>query len=193
MPRNGYTEIFEKVFNHQNIVLHLNTKFEKKDVENFDHVFYSGPIDAYFDYKLGRLDYRTLDFVMERDEGDFQGTAVMNYGDINIPYTRISEHKYFTPWEKYDKTIYFKEYSRKCEENDIPYYPIRLTGEQKLLKEYVKLANQENKITFVGRLGTYRYLDMDTTIIEAYEVVEKFLQLEKNEKMPSFVKEPINH
>ena len=191
MPKNGYTELFEKVFDHENIAVHLDSQFKRETVDRYEHVFYSGAIDAYFDYDLGRLDYRTLDFKMERTEGDFQGTAVMNYGDLDIPYTRISEHKYFAPWEEHDKSVYFKEYSRQCEENDIPYYPIHLTGEQTLLQDYVNVANRESNITFLGRLGTYRYLDMDVTIKEAFDVVDMFLSLNKDEDMPSFVVNPL--
>jgi UDP-galactopyranose mutase len=98
----------------------------------------------------------------------------MNYGDINVPFTRISEHKHFTPWESHDKTIYFKEFSQLCNENDIPYYPIRLIKEQILLEKYIAKASNESNVTFVGRLGTYRYLDMDVTIKEALEVADKF-------------------
>lgn len=192
MPQNGYTEIFEKALEHENITLYLNREFKKDECGNYDHVFYSGPLDAYFDYALGRLDYRTLDFKMKRSEGDFQGTAVMNYGDVDVPYTRISEHKYFAPWEEHDKTVYFEEYSRKCNADDIPYYPIRLTGNPPILEEYVELAKKETNTTFVGRLGTYRYLDMDVTIKEALEVSEKFLMLKENEKMSTFSVDPLS-
>lgn len=191
MPKNGYTEVFEKALDHQNITLHFNRVFKREECTNYDHVFYSGALDAYFDYKLGRLDYRTLDFKMQREEGDFQGTAVMNYGDTNIPFTRISEHKHFAPWEEHDKTVYFEEYSRECGSDDIPYYPIRLTGEQLLLKEYIELAEMEKNITFVGRLGTYRYLDMDVTIKEAFDVADKFLTLKESETMTTFVVDPL--
>ncbi|MEM4134579.1 MAG: UDP-galactopyranose mutase [Candidatus Micrarchaeia archaeon] len=188
IPKDGYTPIFEKILDHPNITLLLNSKFERKMTSEFDHIFYSGPIDAFYDYELGQLGYRTLDFIAERAEGDFQGCAVMNYGDIEVPYTRITEHKYFTPWNNYEKTIFFKEYSRQCTLEDIPYYPIRLAKEQDLLKKYVKKASTERKVTFVGRLGTYRYLDMDITIKEALEVAEKF----KNyNELPPFVINPL--
>ena len=191
MPKNGYTELFEKVFSDKNINLFLKTKFLKDQATEYKHVFYSGAIDEYFNYSLGRLSYRTLDFKMKRADGDFQGTAVMNYGDVNIPYTRISEHKHFAPWEKHEKTVYFEEYSRLADLNDIPYYPIRLTGEQTLLVKYISLANQESNITFLGRLGTYRYLDMDVSIKEAFEVIQKYLALDDKNSMPSFVANPL--
>ena len=188
MPKDGYTDIVSSMLNHPNITVKLSTFFSKDMIDEYEHVFYSGPIDAFFDYELGRLGYRTLDFVMEKADGDFQGCAVMNYGDESVPYTRISEHKHFTPWEKHEQTLYFKEYSRLCTQNDIPYYPIRQTQEQEMLKQYVSKANNETKVTFVGRLGTYRYLDMDVTIKEALEVADLFLE---KQTAPAFVVDPL--
>lgn len=192
MPRDGYTAIVEKILDHPNISVRLGTQFSRAQVKDYDHVFYSGPIDGYFDYELGRLGYRTLDFREIRADGDFQGCAVMNYGDESVPYTRIAEHKHFSPWEQHDKTICFEEHSRACEEGDIPYYPIRLTEEQAMLRDYVEKARGETGVSFVGRLGTYRYLDMDVTIAEALEASERFLTLrEQRETIPSFFVEPI--
>ncbi len=192
MPRDGYTALIEGILDHDNIDLRLGTAFSREQSMQFDHVFYSGPIDGYFDFELGRLGYRTLDFREIRAEGDYQGCAVMNYGDESIPYTRIAEHKYFSPWEQHDKTICFAEYSRECEEGDIPYYPIRLTEEQELLKRYVKLANGERNVSFVGRLGTYRYLDMDVTVGEALGAAEQFIALHKSSRpIPAFFVTPI--
>lgn len=188
MPRNGYTEIFEKLLNHSNISVSLNSIFTRDRKEDYDHVFYSGPIDGWFDYSRGRLGYRTLDFVREVHNGDYQGCAVMNYGDIDVPYTRISEHKHFSPWEQHkDSTVIFKEFSRLCQAGDIPYYPIRLVGEKKLLEEYVGLAAKEHGVSFLGRLGTYRYLDMDVTIAEALEATRKTLKcLTEKQEIPQF-------
>ncbi len=175
MPKDGYTAIVESILNHPNITVELNREFDHAELGEFDHVFYTGPLDGFYDYRLGRLGYRTLDFERHVDEGDYQGCAVMNYGEESVPFTRIAEHKHFTPWEKHDKTVYFKEYSRLCGEEDIPYYPIRLVDEKTMLEQYVNLANQETKVTFVGRLATYRYLDMDVTIREALDVARAFL------------------
>ena len=144
-------------------------------------------MDQWFDYSEGRLGYRTLDFEKFESEGDFQGTAVMNYGNQEIPYTRISEHKHFTPWEQHEKTIYFKEFSRECRVNDIPYYPIRLVNDKALLGNYIELANKELKVTFAGRLGTYRYMDMDVTIKEALELVNKIvIDINQNTEISPF-------
>lgn len=192
MPKDGYTSIIESMFNHPAITVHLNTNFTRNMTSDFEHVFYSGPIDAWFDYQEGRLPYRTLDFETFRGEGDVQGTAVLNYCDQSVPYTRITEHKHFAPWEKHEKSICYREFSRLCGEKDIPYYPIRQMEEKELLKKYVTLANTEDKVTFSGRLATYRYLDMDVTIKEALEVVDTFLQKDKsNQPMPSFIVDPL--
>lgn len=192
MPKDGYTDIVKKILQHDNITLSLNTFFHKKKAKNYEHVFFSGSIDGYFEFKLGRLGYRTLDFKEIRAEGDYLGCAVMNYGDEHVPYTRISEHKYFSPWETHQKTICFAEYSRECREGDIPYYPIRLVEEQEMLRQYIELAKRETAISFVGRLGTYRYLDMDITISEAMDAAEAFLSAKSaHETVPTFFVDPI--
>lgn len=187
MPKDGYTVIVDSIMDHKNITVSLNTKFDKADLEKYCHVFYSGPLDAYFDYQHGRLAYRTLDFEKFTYQGDYQGTAVMNYGEESVPYTRITEHKYFAPWESHEGSVMYKEFSRLCTEKDLPYYPIRLVGEMTQLEEYVDLAEQEKNVTFVGRLGTYRYLDMDVTIAEALKTARVFLENARNsKKMPAF-------
>ncbi|MCH4249003.1 MAG: UDP-galactopyranose mutase [Acinetobacter populi] len=180
MPKDGYTTIIESILKHDNIKVLLNTKFEKGLINEFDHVIWTGQLDQWFDYREGRLGYRTLDFEKHEAVGDYQGTAVMNYGDERVPYTRISEHKHFTPWENHEKTIYFKEFSRSCGEEDIPYYPIRLVDDKVLLEKYIALAKKEKKVTFAGRLGTYRYMDMDVTIKEALSVSDNLLNVIKN-------------
>ena len=154
---------------------------------DFDHMVWSGPLDAYFDHQLGRLGYRTLDFESSYGEGDVQGNAVINYCDEQVPYTRITEHKHFAPWEDHNKSICYKEYSRFCKDGDIPYYPIRLMNDKQLLQQYVDMAITSNSVTFVGRLGTYRYLDMDVTIKEALEIADALLDsFEKNKKPKAF-------
>lgn len=187
MPENGYTEIVANILQHDNISVKLNTAFDESMLPEYDHVFWSAPLDAWFKHSLGRLGYRTLDFETLRDEGDFQGNAVINYCDESVPYTRITEHKHFSPWENHEKTICYKEYSRACEENDIPYYPIRLAKDQALLSQYEALANEAKGVSFVGRLGTYRYLDMDVTIAEALKTAQGVLDdLAKQEEIKPF-------
>lgn len=187
MPKDGYTDMIEKISKHENITVELNVEYGSEERKSYDHIFYSGPLDAFYEYRFGRLGYRTLDFEKFTFDGDFQGCAVMNYCEQQVPYTRITEHKYFSPWETHEGSVCYKEYSRACGENDIPYYPIRQVGEMALLEKYVDLANSEKGITFVGRLGTYRYLDMDITIAEALKTADIFLDsIRVNNEMPVF-------
>jgi UDP-galactopyranose mutase len=192
MPKDGYTAIVEKMLQVPGIKVHLNTKFDPANKVDYDHVFYSGPIDAWFKHAEGRLPYRTLDFEVFRDTGDYQGNAVINYCDDSQRYTRITEHKHFSPWEQHERTICYIEYSRQCEEKDVPYYPIRQAREKAQLERYVNLARNEDNVTFIGRLGTYRYLDMDVTINEALVTADKFLDTEREQAaMPAFVIDPL--
>ncbi|MGF0537904.1 UDP-galactopyranose mutase [Agrobacterium sp. ES01] len=192
MPENGYTAMVGKILDHEAIEVRLGHTFKRDDRGGYDHVFYSGPLDGYFDFSLGRLGYRTLDFEMFRHDGDYQGCAVMNYGDQDVPFTRITEHKHFSPWETHQKSVCYREFSRACGEDDIPYYPIRMTKEKELLARYVELARSEVGVTFVGRLGTYRYIDMDVTIREALDTAGRFLAtLAGASLMPSFHAEAI--
>lgn len=192
MPKDGYTAMIQSILSHSSISVYLDTRFSREQTREYEHTFYSGSIDGYYGFNLGRLGYRTLDFQEIRAEGDYQGCAVMNYGDEAVPYTRISEHKYFSPWEDHQKTICFAEYSRECGDDDIPYYPIRLVAEQELLKRYVDIAKMEANVSFVGRLGTYRYLDMDVTVAEALEAAKRFLTLKGTDQpVPAFFVEPI--
>ncbi|MCP1647229.1 UDP-galactopyranose mutase [Pseudomonas nitroreducens] len=192
MPADGYTEIVRKMLTHPNISIELGKLIDRSAAKKYQHVFYSGPLDEWFNYSEGRLAYRTLDFEEIRGDGDIQGCAVMNYCDEQIPYTRISEHKYFSPWESHEKSIAYREYSRECGSNDIPYYPIRLVNEQNQLKRYIELAQQEKGVSFIGRLGTYRYLDMDTTIAEALHSAQHFILARKeNKEPPAFYIDPL--
>ncbi|AKL40143.1 TPA: UDP-galactopyranose mutase [Serratia marcescens] len=187
MPKDGYTAMIKKIAEHDNITVKLSTPFDKNCIGDYDHIFYSGPLDAFYEYSLGRLGYRTLDFDKFKFDGDYQGCAVMNYGSEDVPYTRITEHKHFSPWESHQGSVCYKEYSRYCTEDDIPYYPIRQVGEMQMLEGYISLAQKEKNITFVGRLGTYRYLDMDVTIHEALHTAEVYLNsIANGSDMPVF-------
>lgn len=192
MPKNGYTYIVEKLLDSPKISVHLNQSFDRKLATGYDHVFYSGAIDGWFNFSEGRLGYRTLDFKVSRHDGDYQGNAVINYCDVDVPWTRISEHKHFAPWESHERTLIFHEYSRFCEPEDVPYYPIRLAQEKSLLAHYVDLARQEKDVSFVGRLGTYRYLDMHVTIQEALDAADAFLAARaKGDVVPAFFTDPL--
>lgn len=191
MPENGYTDMIGQILDHPMITVKLGTRFSRQQGASYDHVFYSGPIDGYFDYELGRLGYRTLDFERFTYEGDYQGCAVMNYGEFDVPFTRITEHKHFSPWEEHQGSVCYREFSRECGPDDIPYYPIRLTHEKEQLAAYVLRAEQESGVTFVGRLGTYRYLDMDVTIREALDTARLYLSGTETAQMPAFVNAPL--
>lgn len=190
MPTTGYTDMVSKIVDHPNISIHLATEFSRSMSVSYDHVFYSGPIDGYFEYELDRLGYRTLDFEQFVHDGDYQGCAVMNYGDPGVPFTRITEHKHFSPWENHTGSVCYREFFRACGPDDIPYYPIRLVKEQQLLADYVMLAKKEVNTTFVGRLGTYRYLDMDVTIREALDTARLYTKTH-SKTMPPFLHSPI--
>jgi UDP-galactopyranose mutase len=192
MPKDGYTSLVSAILDHPNIEVCLNRSFKSDEVSNFQHTFYTGPIDAWFDHSEGRLGYRTLDFNKSYYDGDYQGCAVMNYGDVNVPYTRITEHKHFSPWETHFRSVIYQESSRECAPNDVPYYPVRLVKEKALLEKYVGLAKTAENVTFLGRLGTYRYLDMDVTIQEALDTAKVFLDCHvAGTEMPSFVINPL--
>jgi UDP-galactopyranose mutase len=167
IPAEGYTPIVEAILDCPGVTVTLGAALSADDRQRFDHIVWSGPLDAWFGFDLGRLGYRTLDFEEFQVDGDFQGTPVMNYGDGDVPFTRITEHKHFAPWESHDASVCFREFSRAHEPDDIPYYPVRLVDDKELLSQYLERAEAETGVTFVGRLGTYRYLDMDVTIGEA--------------------------
>ncbi|QQA45082.1 UDP-galactopyranose mutase [Pelagovum pacificum] len=192
MPERGYTEMVESILDHPGIDVHVSTVFQPEMASRYGHVFWSGPLDGWFGYDLGRLGYRTLDFERFEGQGDWQGCAVMNYGDADMPFTRITEHKHFAPWEEHGDSVLYREFSRACGAEDIPYYPIRLVEEKALLGDYVSRADGEEGVTFVGRLGTYRYLDMDVTIREALDTAGAFLAAQKaGTAMSAVVKAPL--
>jgi len=182
IPEEGYTQLIANILDHPQVTLMLNTPYEKGMEKDFHHMFYSGQLDRYFDFKLGRLEYRTLDFEKfypgdkETLKGDYQGAAVVNYCSPQVPFTRITEHKHFAPWEEHEKTVCYREFSRKCEPEDTPYYPVLLSGRNDLLEAYKKEADKLDNITFVGRLGLYRYFDMDMTVAAAFKTVKDFLR-----------------
>ena len=178
IPKEGYTDLVKNILDHELIEVRLGASYDPNSAAQWRHTFYSGPIDRYFDFRQGRLGYRTLKFEREVHEGDYLGAAIMNYGDSEVPYTRITEHKHFAPWETHSQTVIVKEYAAQCEVGDVPYYPIRLVKEKKMLREYQDLADAvKEEVTFMGRLGTYRYLDMDVTIAEALKVAQEYLGL----------------
>jgi UDP-galactopyranose mutase len=178
----------EKMINHPDIKLTLNKKFTRlTDISQYNHVFYTGPIDAFFNYEFGRLGYRTVVFDKSYANGDFQGTTQMNYCDAAVPHTRITEHKHFTPWEQHEKTICFTEYSKETTETDVPFYPKRLAADIELLKQYRNRAMEQQQVSFLGRLATYRYMDMHHVIGEALAFAQQFIdRTNQNQPAPVF-------
>lgn len=179
MPRSGYTPIVERLLDHPGITVRLGTPFEPGMEKEFQHVFYSGPIDAFFGHRFGRLGYRTIFFEKYEGGGDVLGNAVINYTDDLQPFTRQHEHKHFSPWETHERSIVFREFSKAAEPDDTPFYPLRLVADKSLYDRYTALAAELGDITFVGRLGTYRYLDMDQVIGEALDTAAAWLAARK--------------
>jgi UDP-galactopyranose mutase len=179
LPVDGYTAWLERMADHPNIEVRLATDyFDVRDQLPTVPVIYTGPLDKYFDYSEGELGWRTLDFESEVvDTGDFQGTSVMNYADLDVPFTRIHEFRHFHPERDYrtDKTVIFREYSRFAERGDEPYYPINTAEDRAKLDRYRELARKEtanHKVLFGGRLGTYKYLDMHMAIGSALSMYD---------------------
>jgi UDP-galactopyranose mutase len=175
IPEQGYTEIVRAILDHPRIEVRLKAEFHELDRHAYAHVFYTGPLDGYFNYARGRLGYRTVSFERIEADGDYQGNAVINYTSPDVPWTRIHEHKHFAPWESLEKTVAFREFSAETRPEDDPYYPKRLAADKRLLLIYRDLAAAEKGITFLGRLATYRYMDMEAVIGEALDYAAQWL------------------
>ncbi len=167
IPEDGYTAMIQRMLEHPGISLRLSTAVPPGACPpGHDHTIYTGPIDAWFGHRHGRLPYRTLRFEEIRARGTFQPTAVCNYCDAEVPHTRITEHKWFTPWREFPETVCSREFSLECGPGDTPYYPVNLAGGSATLSAYEDAAESSRGISFVGRLATFRYLDMDVAIGE---------------------------
>jgi UDP-galactopyranose mutase len=175
IPTEGYTEMIRRMLDHPRITVLLDQAVGAEILGDSIHFFYTGCIDEYYGFSEGRLNYRTVHWSRIDAEGDYQGNAVINYCEAAVPHTRIHEHKHFAPWEEHARTVAFVEYSKQTEPADVPYYPMRLPADLKVLDAYMKKAAQEEKVTFLGRLATYRYLDMDKVIGEALDLAAKFV------------------
>lgn len=182
LPTDGYTAWLERMADHPNIEVHLNTdylqeghEFSRSNVRGNVPVVYTGPLDAYFNYDLGRLGWRTVDLEQEIvNSEDFQGTSVINYPDADVPYTRILEFRHFHPERDYSReaTVIMREYSRAATPSDEPYYPINSTSDRGILEGYRESVASEELTFFGGRLGTYKYLDMHMAIASALTMFE---------------------
>lgn len=177
IPVGGYTAMVEKMLEGSDVLLETDYfRFVKENPEIAEKTVYTGMIDEYFDFKLGHLEYRTVRFETEvLDEENYQGNAVVNYTDREVPYTRIIEHKHFE-FGTQAKTVISKEYSSEWEPGIEPYYPINDEKNSSLFEQYKELAEKEERVIFGGRLGDYKYYDMDKVIEAALVCVEKELQ-----------------
>jgi UDP-galactopyranose mutase len=169
MPCDGYTAIFENMLRHKNIHIMLDTDWFDLRVSIPPDVatVYTGPIDRFFDYREGRLGWRTTDFEKSVvPTPDFQGTTIMNYADEEVRHTRIVEYRHFHPERSYrdDRSVIVHEYPRRAGRGDDPFYPINTLADKSLYRKYKELADEEPNVHFGGRLGSYRYLDMHQSI-----------------------------
>ena len=182
LPKHGYTKFIENLLEGSKVI--LNCKFDKEIIDKYDYVFYTGCIDEFYDNVFGKLSYRTCHFeeseLIELEEG--LGCPVMNYADRDIPQTRKADYFYLTPKSAREgnKTIIVTETPANCDENDIPFYPTRTNKDIEVFEKYKELSLKEKKISFVGRLANYRYMDMDMVIDNALNEVIKFRHNFKN-------------
>jgi UDP-galactopyranose mutase len=184
IPIGGYTAMVENILNHENIEVRTGVEYfeNKEDLdEESETLVYTGPIDAYFNYKLGTLQYRSVRFENEiLDIPSFQGNAAVNYTDSETPWTRIIEHKWFEFGKDKDgndlpKTVISREYSSEWKLGDEPYYPVNDEQNGKLYAEYKKLADAEKNVIFGGRLAEYKYYDMDAVVAAALKTADSIL------------------
>ena len=181
LPKDGYTAWLERMADHPNIDVRLNTDFfdVADEYKGRVPIVYTGPVDEYFGHSEGRLSWRTVDLEAEvKDVDDFQGTSVVNYNDQEVPFTRILEFKHFHPERTHlpGKTVVVHEYSRFAEKDDEPYYPINTAEDRAKLLRYRELAKREPMVLFGGRLGTYKYLDMHMAIGSALSMFDNKLR-----------------
>ena len=180
LPTLGYHKVFEKMVENRRIEILTGTDFFQLDFTRGEEqlVVFTGPIDRYFNYRLGMLNWRTLDFEWSiEDTNDFQGNSVINYPEEQYPFTRIHEFKHLHPERaeviKSDQTVIAKEFSRFAEIGDEPFYPINSPGDKALVRSYRDLANRERGVFFGGRLGRYQYLDMHMAIAAALRLFDQ--------------------
>jgi UDP-galactopyranose mutase len=181
LPTDGYTAWLTRMAGTPGITVRVNVDYfaVRHLIPAGVPVVYTGPVDRYFDYQDGELSWRTLDFDMEvLDVGDYQGTAVMNYADADVPWTRIHEFRHFHPERlnyPTDRTVIVREYSRRADRADEPYYPVNTPQDRAILSRYRERAAAEQDVYFGGRLGTYTYLDMHMAIASAFALVDNRL------------------
>ena len=177
IPIGGYTKIIEKMLDGIEVTLNCDFFEHRKELENIaEKIIFTGPIDKYYDYKYGQLEYRSLRFETDiLDEENYQGNAVVNYTEFDVPYTRIIEHKHFEFDTESKKTVITKEYPDKWKKGKDEYYPINDEKNNNLYEKYKALADNDKKVVFGGRLGEYKYYDMDKVIEKALQKVDEEL------------------
>ena len=177
IPIGGYTQIIEKMLNGIEVKTNVDYIAQRNELNSLaDNIIYTGEIDRFYDYRFGALEWRSLRFEEEIiDKPDYQGNAVINYTEYEVPYTRIAEHQYFEPGAKHQKTVITKEYSKTWSRGDEAYYPINNQRNSELYAKYKELADKENNVFFGGRLGTYSYYNMDVVVEKALQLVESIL------------------
>lgn len=181
MPEEGYYGIFEKMLESENITILTDTDyFEMADqIPDSCRIIYTGPIDRFFNYKYGRLSWRTLLFEKEtHDISDYQGTSVMNYAEETVPVMRVHEFRHLHPERNYTEnhTVIYKEFSKRVRGDEDPYYPVNTSFDKEMLKKYQEESRTCRNVIFGGRLGTYMYLDMDKTIEKALYLYENHIK-----------------
>ena len=176
IPIGGYTAMIEKMLAKAEVRLGVDYLEHKDELDALaEKVVYTGPIDAYYGYQFGELEYRSVSFETEvLDQPNYQGNAVVNYTEYEVPYTRIIEHKHFE-FGTQDKTVISREYPAAWKKGDEPYYPVNNEKNNMLYHSYEELAKEEKKVIFGGRLGTYKYMDMHHVVAEALRVTKEEL------------------
>lgn len=184
IPEDGYTALVERMLEGIPVRLHTDFLHQRQELSALaERVLYTGPIDAYFDYRLGALEYRSLRFETELlDTDNYQGNAVVNYTDAETPYTRIIEHKHFV-YGTQPKTVITREYSAEWRPGDEPYYPVNDGKNAALYQAYRELAQREQRVIFGGRLGEYRYYDMDQVVRAALDCVREQNAVRRGEEI----------
>ncbi len=177
IPIGGYTDMVGKMLDGIEVRLNVDYLVNRDEFYDIaDRIIYTGPVDGYYDYRFGPLQYRSVRFETELlDVPNFQGNAVINYTDAETPFTRIIEHKFFE-FGTGPKTVISREYSSEWKPGDEPYYPVNDAANSELYAKYKELADKESKVIFGGRLGQYKYFDMDVVVAEALAAAERELK-----------------
>jgi UDP-galactopyranose mutase len=176
IPKNGYWCIFKAMLDHPKIHVELNKSYTVYKDQKFDYIIWTGPIDEFFKYRHKRLDYRTVYWKEIVQDGDYQGTSVINYPESHFPHTRVIDFKHFTPEKNFSKSVVWFEQSGEASYADDPYYPIRDVENLKRLSLYQKDAAALKNVFFIGRLAAYQYYDMDQVIASSMASFNRFIK-----------------